>query len=209
MSVDRSVRAVNSSRSSGVGSFGNSYVQNQADDDQFNIKTRAAMGDPDAIAQLDPNDPSNISPETIKAVHAAALREDRAAQDRVETKKNADAFIAAHPELIDNTANAQLLLNQARTMFGDKEITVDNWERAYEYLRTNTNFLKLDAKEVENKRQAAAKQRYATEKARVAERTFNPNANYDELSLEEIRNRADEETRKQFELEAQRGGSGW
>ena len=209
MSVDRSVRAVNNSRSSGVGSFGNSYVHNQADEDQFNIRTRASMGDEEALRRLDPTHPDNIPAATVKAVHEAALRADKAAQDRVETQKNADAFIAAHPELIDNKANAELLLNQARTMFGDGAITVDNWESAYQYMRTNTKFLKFDATELEKQRQLEAKKRYDAAQARVAERTFNPNANYDELSLEELRNRADEETRQQMQIAGERGGNGW
>jgi len=165
----------------GLGIYGNAHVPNPAQQDPFNIRTRAILGDPEALEKLDPADPENLTAEQIKAAHTLALRADRATQDRLETQKNADAFIAAHPELIDNKANADLLLNQALTMFGDGELTVDNWERAYQYMRTKTNFLKLDAKEVEKQRKAEAKQRYETAKARVAERTFNPNASYDDL----------------------------
>jgi hypothetical protein len=40
----------------------------------------------------------------------------------------------------------------------------------------------------------------------VTERTFNPNANYDNLSLEEIKTRADEEMRQQMQRRGEEGG---
>jgi hypothetical protein len=84
-------------------------------------------------------------------------------------------------------------------MFGEGLITVPMWEQAYQYLRTNTNFLKLNTKEVERQRQRDAKQRFDVETAR-----FNNDAwahSFDELSvaaqkeleslpIEELRRRA-------------------
>jgi hypothetical protein len=210
MSTDRSVRAVNSSRSSGVGSFGNSYIQSQADKDQFNIKTRAALGDPEALEMLDPNDPDNISAETVKAVHEAALREDRAAQDRLETQKNGDAFIAVHPEFLDTVANAQLLVNQMNSMFGEGLHPIEHFEQAYEYLHTKTNFLKLDKTVLAAQQKQASKQRYADSRAAEANRITNlSEAQLEALSLEEIRTLDALERQKQMQLAGERGGSGF
>src|SRR5258708_1760573 len=120
------------------------HIPNSADKDPFNVGARVRLGDPNA--QLDLNDPDNIPAEHIKAAEKAALREDKSHQDLLETKANADAFISTHPELKDSEPNARLLLNQARTMFGeDGPITVDQWEAAYQHLRVKTDFLVFNA----------------------------------------------------------------
>jgi hypothetical protein len=210
MSTDRSLRADNNNRTSGVGTFGNSYIQNQADSDQFNIRTRAFMGNPEALEMLDPNDPDNISAETVKAVHEAALREDRATQDSAENKKTADGFVACHPEYVDNYANAQLLLNQMNTMFGPGLHTADHHEAAYEYLRNNTDFLKLDKTVVAAQQKQAVKQRYADSRAAEAKRITNlSEAELEALPLEEIRRLDAIERQQQLQLAGERGGNGF
>jgi len=120
------------------------------------------------VPRENPDDVPELTAEQVKVAYEAAVREDQAAQDRIETQKNADAFIAGHKEFVDNVANSQLLLNQARTMFGDGLITVPMWEQAYQYLREHTDFLKLDKKELANQQKAAARQRYEQEKLRSA-----------------------------------------
>ena len=207
MSVDRTLRANDNNRTSGVGTFGYSYIQNQADSDQFNIKTRAAMGDPNAIEQLDPNDPENLTAEQVKAAHTLALREDRATQDRIETQKNAEAFLSEHPEFLDTVPNGQLLVNQARTMFGEGLLTVDNFEAAYEYLRTKTNFLALNKTVLAAQQKQASKQRYAAQRASNAKRITNlSEAEWETMPLEEIRRQDAIESQKRLQAQAERGG---
>jgi hypothetical protein len=51
----------------------------------------------------------------------------------------------------------------------------------------------------------AAKQHFEAEKARTAQRAFDSNADYDTMSLEELRQRSDEEMQRAGE----RGGNGF
>src|SRR6476659_5688286 len=95
MSTDRSVRANDSNRSFGVGIYGNSVFRHAT-----------------------PESEPKLTAEQVKVAYEAAVREDRAVQDLLETQKNGDAFVAEHPEFVDNKANGELLVNQARTMFG-------------------------------------------------------------------------------------------
>jgi len=184
METPRHVRATDSSRSFGTGIYGNSVVHYESTD----------------------NEPE-LSAEQVKAAYNAAVREDQAAQDKLETQKNADAFIEVHKEFIDNTANAHLLLNQMNTMFGEGLHTIEHFEQAYEYLRTKTNFLKLDAKEVEKQRSAAARQRYADARAVEANRITNlSEAELEALPLEEIRRLDAVERQKQMRRIAEEGG---
>ena len=199
-----------SSRTFGVGTLGYSYIANRADEDQFNIKTRAFIGDPDALGHLDPNDPDNLTAEQIKAAHAAALREDQAQKDRLETQANGDAFIAEHPEFVDTVANAQLLVNQMNTMFGEGLHTVDHFEQAYEHLRTKTNFLKLDNAVLAAQQRQAAKQRYAQARAASAARITNlSEAELENMSLDEIRRLDAIERQRQMQEAGERGGNGF
>src|SRR6266849_5845245 len=88
--------------------------------------------------------PEQPSAEAIKAAHEEALLADQAHLDRQETVKALDAMAMGHKELCDTRANGELLLNQANTMFGKGRHTVAHFEAAYQYLRTETNFLKID-----------------------------------------------------------------
>src|SRR5260370_42552490 len=76
--------------------------------DPFNNRVLAFLND-DA-SELE--EAEKLTAEQIKAAALLAQREDQAAQDRLATQQNADAFVAGHPEFIDNTANGQLLFNQ-------------------------------------------------------------------------------------------------
>jgi|SRR5579864_2349337 len=191
MSVDRSLRADNNPRSSGVGTLGNYHI-------------------PTAQEMLDPDNPENLTAEQIRAAHTLALREDKANQDRLETQKNADAFVAEHPEWIDNQANSQLLVNQAKTMFGDGLLTVDNFESAYRYLREHTNFLALNKTVLAAQQKQASKQRYAAQRAAEANHITNlSEAQLEALPLEEIRRLDAIERQKQMQLAGERGGNGF
>lgn len=179
---------------SGVGSWMR-HVETSADRDEFNQSLRG----------LGPEQPSA---EAIKAAHQEAQRADQTRLDTLETQANADAFIIAHPEVKDNIANARLLLNQARTMFGeDGPITVDQWEAAYQHLRTKTDFLSLDAKELAKQQQAASRQRYADQRASEAARIVNlPQETLESMSLEEIRALDAQERQREMQRMGEAGG---
>jgi len=131
-------------------------------------------------------------------------------QDRLETQKNGDAFIAVHPEVMDNTANARLLLNQMNTMFGEGLHTLDHFEQAYEYLRTKTDFLKLDRNVLAAQQRQAANQRYAQARAAEAARITNlSEAALEALPLEEIRRLDAIERQRQMQEAGERGGNGF
>ena len=169
--------------------------------DPFNNRVLAFLND-DA-SELE--EAEKLTAEQIKAAALLAQREDRAAQDRFETIKNGDAFAAGRPEYVDNDPNAHLLLNQARTMFGNGVITIKQFESAYEYLRTNTNFLKLDPKEL-------AKQQKAADKARfdAAQQPVTPSEQelYD-MDLDDLRRLDAVENQRRMQLIGERGGDGF
>jgi myo-inositol-1-phosphate synthase len=175
------------SRISGAGSFG--YGPNIHDETQSEF-------DVDARRSLDGLGPvkAKLSAEQIKQAFEEAQREDQ----RVTTNKtNADEFLSCHPEFIDTTKNAKLMNETLSTMFGDGTYTVGQFEQAFAVLRP-TGVLELDKAEIARQRQEAADaQRKATIKRRTdaAAKAFNPNADYENLTLEEIRDRANEELR--------------
>jgi len=194
-----------------VGSFLQNIPRvNDPNRDPLNLGARASLGDPNAIAALDPNDLDNIPAEHIKAAHNAALAADRTHQNMLDSKANADAFIAAHPELKDNRANGSLLFNQAHTMFGeDCVITVDMWEEAYQHLRTKTDFLAFNADALAKQQKEASRQRYAASRAAEAKRIINlSEEQLENLSLEDIRRLDAEEHQRQMQEEGERGGLG-
>jgi hypothetical protein len=171
------------------------HIETSADRDDFNKSLRG----------LGPEQPSA---EAIKQAHEEALRADQANLDTLETQANADAFIVAHPELKDTVANARLLLNQARTMFGDNgPITVDQWDAAYQHLRTKTDFLDLDAKKLAEQQREASHQRYVEQKATEAARIFNlPEAALEAMSLEDIRRLDAQERQREMQRRGEEGG---
>jgi hypothetical protein len=167
-----------------------------------NEKIAAAHRDREMIQQQD-DILKTIPLETLRVVADRAAYEDKTQQDRLATKKNADAFIAVHPELIDNKSNAFILLNQARTMFGDGELTVNNLEDAYQYLRDRTDFLKLDAKELAKQQKAQAKAHYETERARSVRPT--EQELYD-MPLEDLRRLDTIDNQKRMQRIGEEGG---
>lgn len=175
------------SRISGSGSFGNGpnvYEQSQS---EFDVDARRVL---DGLGPVKPK----LSAEQIKQAFEEAQREDQ----RVTTNKgNADEFLLLHPEFLDTNKNAQLMNETLSTMFGVDSYNVAQFEQAYAVLRP-TGVLELDKALIARQQQEAADaQRRATIKRRndAAARAFNPNTDYENLSLEEIRNRANEELR--------------
>ena len=175
------------------------FVQNPADEDDFNQNTRRRM---DGLGPVRPQ----LTAEEVKVAYQDAVREDQAQKDRLETQKNGDAFIAGHPEFLDTTPNAQLLLNQMNTMFGKGFHPISHFEQAYNYLRTNTDFLALDKTVVASQQKQAAKQRYQAEQERIVETTFDESADYSTLSLDELKQRANDEIRNQMQRRGEEGG---
>jgi hypothetical protein len=184
MSTDRSVRANDSNRSFGVGIYGNSVFR---------------QGTPESEPEL--------TAEQVKAAYEAAVREDKSHQDRLETQKNSDAFVVQHPEFVDNEANGQLLVNQARTMFGNGLITIEMYESAYQYLRENTNFLRLNKVVLAAQEKQAAKQRYTNARAAEAARITNlSEAELEAMPLDEIRHLDAIERQRQMQRIGEEGG---
>ncbi len=139
-----------------IGSF-TRYTSNPAEEDPLNVRVTSSLNG--TFDEL-PDTFENWSAPQVKEAVQGLQREDQVAHDRLETQKNGDAFVAGHPEFIDNTANAHLLFNQMNTMFGEGLHTLDHFEKAYEYLRTKTNFLKLNQAELAKQQKVAAKQRF-------------------------------------------------
>jgi hypothetical protein len=193
-------------RSFGVGSYGNAYVRNQASEDQFNIKTRAALGDPEAQEKLDLNDPDNMSAEQVKAVHEAALRADVKLNTRHES---ANTFLALHPEFIETDENCNAMSRTLHALFGDIPFTTDHFLKAYEVLNAN-NSLTLDQAVIVKQKQAEANQRakVAREKHARENRVFSE-AEKENMSLEELRAAENREIQRRMQEAGERGGNDW
>ena len=183
-------------------SFDNRHVETDAQRDPFNHRVMAFLND-DA-SELD--DSEKLTAEHIKAAALLAEREDQAKADRLASQQAADAFVAGHPEYDDKSeANAHLLLNQVETMFGKGLHTIKQWEAAYEYLRTNTNFLKLDAKELSKQKKAADKARFD-----AAQNPVTPSVQeLYEMPLDDLRRLDAVENQKRMQRAGERGGNGW
>ena len=187
MSVDRSVRA-NSTRTSGVGGFG--YAQPIVKEDEFDTQARARLnGEP----TFDDSSPrfEDWSPAKQRAAYEGLGRAD---QKGTISRHSADEFLALHPEILDTNNNGDLI-NKMKTMFGDVPHTVPQFEAATQALLISDS-LDIDKAGVAKQQQAAANaQRKAAIKNRTdaASRAFNQSVDYDNVSLEELRARANEE----------------
>lgn len=168
---------------------------------EFDQNTRRRL---DGLGPVRPE----LSAEEIKVAFEDAQRED---VTRTTNIRNADEFVLLHPEFRDTPSNGKLMTTMLNKLFGDGAYTVDQYESAYQALCV-TNSLALDAAVVKQQQQAAteAQRRAALQKRTdAAARAFDPNADYDSLSPEEIRKRADEELQREFEAAGARGGNGW
>jgi hypothetical protein len=174
-----------SSRQVGAGRFGNGpsvYDQSQS---EFDVDTRRRLDG------LGPSKPQ-LTAEQVKQAYEEALRAD---ETRNVTMQNADEFLVLHPEILDTNKNGDLINKMLKQMFGACAYTIEHYEAATDALLV-TNSLDIDKAEVVKQQQKAADaQRKAALKGRAdaAARVFNSNANYENVSLEELRARANEE----------------
>lgn len=152
---------------------------------EFDQNTRRRL---DGLGPVKPQ----LSAEEVKAAWEDALKEDQTQKDQAVSIENGKAFMAGHPEFVQSKENIALMNHQLRSKFGVRLYNVADYEECFADLRVS-NFVKIDKTVVAAQERQAAKERYDAAKARTAERTFNPNANYEDMSLEELRNRADEE----------------
>ena len=183
------------SRASGAGSFGhgpNIYQQQQS---EFDIETRNL---------LDGVKPTKATAEQVKEIFEEAQR---ANEKLAISSRSADEFILLHPEILDTEKNGQLINKMLKSMFGDVAHTVEQIEAATQALLV-TDSLDIDKAELAKQQQKATDaQRKAIVKRRsdAAARQFNPDADYDNLSLEELRERSDEQMRLAGQQEGANG----
>lgn len=173
------------SRISGAGSFGNGPNIYDESTTEFDEDARRTL---DGLGPAKPK----LTAEQVKQAFEEAQRADEA---RTIKSQSADEFVALHSEFLDTPNNGTLMSNMLKNLFGDCAYTVEQFEAAYQALLV-TDSLDIDKAEVAKQQQKAADaQRKAILKRRAdaAARAFNPNANYEEMSLEELRNRANEE----------------
>lgn len=181
-----------------IGSF-TRHLQNPAEVDPFNVRVQAFLDD------NMPDGPENAPAEEVKKWAEHFQREDQAATNLVANQETGDAFVAGHPEYIDNKANAALMKHEMQRMFGSGLHTLENFEAAYESLR-ESDFLALNKTELSKQQKAAAKQRYEAERARSAM------PSEDELSampLDEIRMRATIDNQRRMLSAGERSGNDW
>ena len=172
------------SRNFGAGSFGHGPSVYEQQQTEFDVDARRALDG------LGPSKPQ-LTAEQVKQAFEEAQRED---QRIVTNAASADEFLALHGEFRDTAENGKRMNETLRTMFGDGAWSLAQFEQAYAVLRP-TGVLNLDKAEIaRQEKQAKDEQRQAANKRRTdAEaRVFNPQANYDNLSLEELRTRSDE-----------------
>ncbi len=189
------------SRSFGVGSYGNAFVQRE--ENEFDIDTRRRL---DGLDPLNSEKFEKWSPERVKE---AALGFARADSTRIEQKANADLFVALHPEFIDVNENGQTMNRTLEALYGDRLYSVAEFEKAYDVCRAN-NSLTLDKAEIVKQQQAVANQRAkaAREQRAAATRVFSE-AEKENMSLQDLRKAETREIQRQMQQAGERGGNGW
>ena len=179
-----------SGRSFSVGSYTRHVTEQE---DPFTTRVRAFRDD--SLDQLEDKFENWEAPQVKEAVEGLQ-RADNKTQIVNQNMATGDAFAAGHKEYVDNDANALLILNQMDTMFGKGLHPLEHFESAYEYLRTNTNFLKLNQAEVARQQKAADKARYDAQRAQSV--TPSEDEMYS-MPMEEIRMRDVIENQKRKE----------
>ena len=205
MSTDRSVRAINSSRAVGVGSYG--YAPSITEETEFDTQVRARLNGEPVYDDSSPRF-EDWSPEKQRAGYEGAVRAD---EKRTIKSQSADAFIALHSEFLDTEKNGKLMNNMLVNLFGDCSYSVDHFEAAYQALLV-TDSLDIDKAEVvkQQQRAADAQRKAATKNRQERERLRNLSADELELMpLPELRALADRQQREDMQLAGERGGNGW
>jgi len=183
--------------SNGVGSYLR-HIPSAAEKDEFNEGARRALNG------LGPS-PTQPTAEQVKMVFEAAQREDQREKEKVISAENAAVWLSGHPEFEKTAANISLMNHELQSRFGLREYSIEDYEIAYESLCAS-NFLQLNKTVLAAQKHQTDKQRYEAAKARTAAIAFDPNKNYDELSLDEIRKRAADDTRRQMQRRGEEGG---
>jgi hypothetical protein len=186
------------------------YMQHA--DDPFTARVMAIKNDD--TSNLEDN-PENWPAEKVKAAGEMFQREDTIRQNQLQSGLNADAFLAAHPEILDTKANGELFRHELNRMFGEGSLlTVNEYEAAYASLRAS-NFLALNKAEVARQQKAADKARYDAQRAQhlnnpavkqLHELSPEKQRELDEMSLEEIRRLDTLENQKRMERIGNEGG---
>ena len=174
------------------------YTQTQ--DDPFTSRVKAILNDD--TSNLEDN-PENWFAEKVKAAGEMFQREDTIRQNQIQSGLNADAFLAAHPEILDTKANVDLFVHELKRMFGEGSLlTVNEYEAAYASLRAS-NFLALNKAEVAKQQKAADKARYEAQKAQSVKPTEDEMYS---MSMEEIRMRDAIENQQRMQRRGEEGG---
>lgn len=185
------------SRQFGAGRFGNGPNVYNESQSEFDVNTRRVL---DGLGPVKPQ----LTAEQVKQAYELALLAD---ETRTIKGQSADEFVSLHSEFLDTAKNGQLMNETLRTMFGDCAYTTEHFESAYNVLRVS-NSLDIDQAEVVKQQQKAADVKRKTlikGRENAAARAFNSNASYENVSLEELRARANEE----LQAAGERGGDGF
>jgi hypothetical protein len=173
------------SRQFGTGSFGRGPSVYDQTPSEFDINARRTL---DGLGPVRPQ----LTAEQIKVAFEEAQRAD---ETRNTSMQNADEFLLLNPHILDTDKNGELINRMLKNMFGTCAYTLKHYKAATDALLV-TNSLDVDKAEIAKQQQKAADEKRKSlikDRADAAARVFNPNADYETLSLEEIRNRANEE----------------
>ena len=181
-----------------VGSY-TRFLPNAADQDEFNINLNRAH---DGLGPVTPR----ATAEQIKQLVEEAQAAD---ETRTVNGQNSDEFVSLHPEFLDHRNNCEQFNKTLDAMFGaNRAYTLEMFEQAYRVCLAN-NSLELDQVEIVKQAQAEANtKRKAAQANRLfeAKRQFNPDEDYSNLSLEEIRQRAEAGAQQDLERRAYQEG---
>jgi hypothetical protein len=94
-------------------------------------------------------------------------------------------------------------------LYGERVYTVDEFERAYAVCRAN-NSLQLDQSAIVKQQQAAANARAkAAREQRAAETRVHTEDELNSMSLEDLREVANQGFQRELQAAGERGGNGW
>jgi hypothetical protein len=189
--------------SNAVGSYLR-HVANPADTDELNQGARGVL-DGTPLSNNDSPRFEDWSPEKQRAAYEGLVRED-AKLGAIKTV--ADEFISLHPEMPDIKKNGEAIARNLKLMFGDVVFNLEHFQAAYDVACAN-GALQLDGEVIAKRaRQAEAAKHKAAQDKRFfeANRQFNPDEDYSNLSLDELRQRANAETQRDLERRAVQEG---
>lgn len=150
-----------------------------------------------------PDGPENAPAEEVRAWGEMFQRAD---QKLNTIKQNADVFIAAHPEFLDTTPNAERMNATLKALFGDVAHSIEQYETAYRVLLAN-NSVALDGKVLAAQDKAARDQRAAAARdQRSRETRVYSEEEKESMSLDELRQVENREIQNRMRRIAEEGG---